>query len=147
MASIILCAKEKGNTRKLCDAIAAQEGWTLHRITAGDDTDVSGYDRVVVASGVYLGAPHAGLLAFLKDLPDDRKPARVAVLLTWLGRGESDRDAFDRISAACEPRGIRVSAEYRSVLGQSFGVIHAGHPTGDEIDGCVAWALKLPNRQ
>jgi flavodoxin len=140
---IILCSKESGNTRKIGDAIAAENNWELIRITGKEVLDLSNYESVIVCSGVYGGFPHKNLLAFIRNLNEEHAPRKVHVLLTWLGRGKSDQKAFKHIEEEFLKKGISVSPEYKKVLGQSFGVFHIGKPNNEDIKSCVEWAKNL----
>lgn len=140
MNGLVLCPREKGNTRKVCDAIAARPGWKLARISGADRMDLSGYDRVIIGSGVYGGRPHKNVIAFLEALEKGQGPREIRILLTWVGRGRSDRAAFRAIEKICVLRGISVHPKYHSVLGHSFGVFWPGRPNAEDMAGSVAWA-------
>lgn len=143
MSNIVLCAKQHGNTRKICDAIAGLPGWECAQINALANLDLSSYEVVILGSGVYGGCPHEALVAFIRNLTPERAPKRVHVVLTWLGRGKSDRGAFNLIEKKCLLKGIAVVPDYQKALGQSFGIIHIGHPSKREIAACVDWASGL----
>lgn len=145
MANIILCAKETGNTRKIADAIARLPGWECARVGAISDLDLSAYGVVILGSGVYGGFPHKGLLSFIRNLKPEAAPKQVHVLLTWLGRGWSDRGAFKRLRKECILKGVAVAPEYKKVLGHSFGIIHAKRPNERDIRACVDWVAGLGN--
>lgn len=143
MASCIICFKDNGNTKKICDAIAARANYKLIHITGNESFDLSGYDRVIVGTGVYGSMPHTNLVSFIRGLKAEHKPNTIHVLLTWLGRGKSDLSVFKKIQNECSLKGIAVSPEYKKSLGHSFCIIHIGHPTKDEINACVEWAKNL----
>ncbi|MDW5299788.1 MAG: flavodoxin domain-containing protein [Sedimentibacter sp.] len=137
---IILCPKENGNTRKICDAIATEDDCELVRITGNEILDLSDYESVIVGSGVYGGFPHKNLLMFIRNLKEEHAPKKVRVLLTWLGRGKSDMEAFKRIEKEFLLKGVSVSTNYKKVLGHSFGVFHIGKPNDKDIKSCIEWA-------
>lgn len=83
---IILCPKENGNTRKICDAIAAEDDWESARITGSEVLDFSEYDSVIFGSGVYAGFPHKNLISFIRGLKWEHVPKKVHVLLAWEGK-------------------------------------------------------------
>jgi flavodoxin len=140
---IILCPKESGNTRKIGDAIAAEDNWELVRIKGNEALDLSDYESVIVGSGVYGGLPHKNLLEFIRNLNEEHAPRKVHVLLTWLGRGKSDKKAFQYIEEEFFKKSISVSTDYKKALGQSFGVFHIGKPNNEDIKSCVEWAKNL----
>lgn len=53
---LIYYSKHHGNTRKLAEAIAAAEDVTLLDASSSAEADLSGYDRIGFASGIYLDA-------------------------------------------------------------------------------------------
>lgn len=61
----------------------------------------------------------------------------------WLGRGSSDITAFKYIQKECLLKGIPVLSDYKKILGQSFGVLHAGRLNNDDIKACIYWASAL----
>ncbi len=138
--NIILCPKKNGNTRKICDALALEDDWELVIITGNELTDLSGYNKVIFGSGVYAGAPHKNLLSFIRNLKEEYSPKKVNVLLTWLGRGKSDKTAFKHIEKECTLKEIPISSNYIKSLGHSLGLFHVGRPNKDDIKACIEWA-------
>lgn len=52
--AIVYYSKHHGNTKKLIDAIAAADSTvSLIDVTENPDADLSGYDRIGFASGIY----------------------------------------------------------------------------------------------
>jgi flavodoxin len=143
MDNLILCSKETGNTRRICDAIAGLAGWESRKISGNDVFDLSGYNTVIIGTGVYGGLPHKNITAFIRKQEKSQVPREVHVLITWLGRGKSDRSAFRHIQKECLLKGIAVSPDYAKFLGHSFGVLHVGHPDEQEISKAKAWAQSL----
>ncbi len=143
MANLILCPKATGNTRKVCEAIASLPGWELRQIRGNESIDLSPYGSIILASGVYVGLPHKNSMDFINSMEKAQKTIRLHILFTWLGRGHSDKSAFAHIKKACEQKNIEIAQDYKTVFGQSFALIHQGHPTGEEIADCIAWAKDL----
>lgn len=54
--AIVYYSKHHGNTKKLLDAIAAAADVDLIDVTAMKTVDLSGYNRIGFASGIYYGA-------------------------------------------------------------------------------------------
>ena len=50
---IVYYSQHRGNTKKLLDAIAAAEEVTLIDVTAAAAADLTPYDRIGFASGIY----------------------------------------------------------------------------------------------
>ena len=137
---IILCPKSWGNTRKIGNAIAAEGGWEILRITGKEALDLSAYEDVIICSGIYWGKPQKRLIRFIQRLKNGQGPGKVHVLLTWVGRGESDQKVFSRIEKELSEKGIPVSKEYMKVYAHSFGVFHIGKPDQKDIEACIRWA-------
>ena len=51
--AIVYYSKHHGNTKKLLDAIAAAADIDLIDVTSDESMDLSGYDRIGFASGIY----------------------------------------------------------------------------------------------
>ena len=54
--AIVYYSKHHGNTKKLLDAIASQFEVTLIDVTEQPDADLSSFDRVGFASGIYYSS-------------------------------------------------------------------------------------------
>lgn len=134
--AIICCSRHHGNTRKLVDAIAQR-----HEVTCIDATaplpDLSGYDLIGFASGIYYSKFHKSVLAAAEKLPQGK---RVFFLYTFGAK----REGYTRaIREAAEARGAQVAGEYGCPGYNTFGPFKLiggmakGHPTQEEIEGAV----------
>ena len=54
--AIVYYSQHHGNTKKLLDAIAAQEEVTLIDVLENTDADLTGFDRIGFASGIYFSS-------------------------------------------------------------------------------------------
>ena len=54
--AIVYYSKHHGNTKKLLDAIATAEEVTLIDVTAAASTDLTSFDRIGFASGIYYSS-------------------------------------------------------------------------------------------
>ena len=71
--AIVYYSAHHGNTKKLLDAIAAQEDVTMLDVTAQPDAELSAYDRIGFASGIYFNAFAKQLLEFAAShLPEGK---------------------------------------------------------------------------
>lgn len=130
--AIVYYSKHHGNTRKLIDALGPE-------ITAIDaaqvqQADLSAYDVVGFASGIYYSRFHKSVLAFAREnLPED-KP--VFFLYTCGTRKDSYTATIREAVAA---RHANVLGEYGCLGYDSFGPfkliggIAKGHPTAEEL--------------
>lgn len=72
--AIIYYSQHHGNTKKLLDAIAKTNDVTLIDVTSNPQTDLSSYDRIGFASGIYYSKFHKSLLQFAKEhLPEGKE--------------------------------------------------------------------------
>ena len=65
--AIVYYSKHHGNTKKLLNTIAQKNPVTLIDITAYPAVDLSEYDRIGFASGIYYSKFHKTLLKFAKE--------------------------------------------------------------------------------
>lgn len=138
--AIVYYSKHHGNTKKLLDAIAAQNQVTLIDVTAEPAADLSGYDRIGFASGIYYSAFARQLLTFASDhLPENKD---VFFLYT---HGAPKGDFLKGIREITAGKHCRELGAYRCQGYDTFGPfklvggIAKGHPTQEEIAGAVAF--------
>ncbi|MBQ9263961.1 MAG: flavodoxin [Clostridia bacterium] len=138
--AIVYYSKHHGNTKKLLDAIAANNEVTLIDVIAAPVADLSGYDRIGFASGVYYSNFAKQLLSFAtKYLPEDKE---VFYIYT---HGAPKGDFLKGIRAIAEEKRCREIGEYRCQGFDTFGPfkwvggLAKGHPTAEEIQGAVTF--------
>ncbi|MBO7504151.1 MAG: flavodoxin [Clostridia bacterium] len=73
--AIVYYSKHHGNTKKLLDAIATEDvSVTLIDVTQQPDADLSPYDRIGLASGIYFSSFAKQVIAFAEaHLPENRE--------------------------------------------------------------------------
>lgn len=143
--AIIYYSQHHGNTKKLLDAIcAADPEIDLIDVTAGAK-DLSAYDRVGIASGIYFSAFAKQVLSYAEEhLPEDEP---VFFIYT---HGAPKGDFLKEIREIIKKKHCPELGEYRCQGFDTFGPfklvggIAKGHPTQDEIDGAVSFYQGLP---
>ena len=72
--AIVYYSKHHGNTKKLLDAIAAEDGSvTLIDVTEQPDADLSSFGRIGLASGIYFSSFAKQIIAFAEShLPENK---------------------------------------------------------------------------
>ena len=143
--AIIYYSEHHGNTRKLLDAIVAADS-DLELIDVTKETkDLSGYDRIGIASGIYFSNFAKQVLSYAEEhLPED-KP--VFFIYT---HGAPKGDFLKGIREITKKKHCPELGEYRCQGFDTFGPfklvggIAKGHPTRDEIDGAVSFYQGLP---
>lgn len=142
--AIVYYSKHHGNTKKLIDAIAADGNVTAIDATQVKNADLTPYDAVGFASGIYYSKFHKSVLEFAeKNLPDG-KP--VFFLYTY---GAEKQGYTKAISSAVEKHGARIIGEYGCFGFNTFGPfklvggIAKGHPDAQETKAAVAFYRSL----
>ena len=142
--AIIYYSQHHGNTKKLLDAIAKENEVTLIDVTAQPNADLTGYDRIGFASGIYFSAFAKQLIAFAEaHLPENKD---VFYLYT---HGAPKGDFLKGMREIAEKKRCRELGEYRCQGFDTFGPfklvggIAKGHPTEEEIKGAVDFYKNL----
>ncbi len=142
--AIVYDSRHHGNTRKLLDAMAAAGEVTLIDVTRQPDEDVSGYDRIGLASGIYYGGFSKQILAYARShLPEGK-----AVFYVYT-HGAPRGSFLKGIREIVEEKGCREIGEYHCQGFDTFGPfklvggIAKGHPTEDEIRAAAEFYRNL----
>ena len=129
--AICFYSKHHGNTKKLLDAIREAEGSVeLIDITEQKKADLSGYDRIGFASGIYYGGFAKQLISFLRENLPENKPV---FFLYSAGRGVSD--------GFCRGIGCMGFDTFGPL--KLIGGVRKGHPDAKEIRGAVEFYKNL----
>ncbi len=142
--AIVYYSRHHGNTKKLLDAIAKDNEVTLIDATASPEADLSGYDRIGFASGIYYSAFAKQLVAYASGhLPENRD---VFYLYT---HGAPDGDFLKTIRAVAAEKHAREIGTYHCQGFDTFGPfklvggIAKGHPTEEELQGAADFYRNL----
>ena len=137
-------SKHHGNTKKLLDAIAAAEEIDLIDVTVTKWTDLSVYDRIGFASGIYYGAFAKQIQTFAEEnLPAGKK---VFLIETCGSPRKGYFSAMEKITAG---KNCSVIGKYECLGFDTFGPfklvggLQKGHPTEDEILKAVEFYQNL----
>ncbi len=142
--AIVYYSEHHGNTKKLLDAIAAKHDVTLINVTKQPESDLSGYDRIGLASGIYYSSFAKQLLAYAQEhLPENRDVFYVfthgapkGLFLTAVRQIAEQKKCRELGSYHCQ--GFDTFGPFKLV-----GGIAKGHPTEDEIAGAVSFYESL----
>lgn len=137
--AIVYYSKHHGNTQKLLDAIAEKHPEVdLFDVTKKPPVDLSQYDRIGFASGIYYSKFHKSLLQFAKDnMPENKQ---TFFIYTY---GSQKKGYTKAISEATAEHNATVSGEYGcfgfNTFGpfKLFGGMAKGHPDDGEIENAV----------
>jgi len=138
--AIVYVSTHHGNTKKLLDAIGSAHGCTLINVLEDKTADISGYDRVGIASGIAYGKYYPQLLEYLKAHGPQNKP--VFFIHTAGDPRESQNSAARAITdaAGCKALGTYFCKGF-DTFGpfKLIGGIAKGHPDADDIEKADAF--------
>ena len=142
--AIVYYSQHHGNTKKLLDAIAAAEKITLIDVTEQPDIDLTSYDRIGFASGIYYSSFAKQLLSFASEqLPENKD---VFYIYT---HGAPVGGFLKGIREIAEKKHCRELGAYHCLGYDTFGPfrfvggIAKGHPTDEEIARAVKFYRDL----
>lgn len=137
--AVIYYSRHHGNTKKLLDAIEENHPEVdLFDVTGLPKADLSEYDRIGFASGIYYSKFQKTLLQFAKEnMPDDKQ---TFFIYTY---GAEKKGYTKAISEAVRTHNATVLGEYGcfgfNTFGpfKLFGGMAKGHPNESEIENAV----------
>lgn len=132
--AIIYYSKHHGNTKKLLDAIAQQNEVTLIDVTNHPETDLTGYDRIGFASGIYYSKFHRTLLDYARANMPENKPT--FFIYTY---GAEKNGYTKAITEAVSKHHAKILGQFGCFGFNTFGPfkliggIAKGHPNPDDL--------------
>lgn len=142
--AIVYYSKHHGNTKKLLTAIAENNDIALIDAAAGAIPDLTQYDRIGFASGIYYSKFHKSVLkAAENSLPDNKE---TFFIYTY---GADKKGYTAAITEAVSKHGAKILGAYGCFGFNTFGPfkliggIAKGHPDADEILGALSFYEKL----
>ena len=143
--AILFYSKHHGNTKKLLDAIKdADPKVDLIDVTAAGAENLSGYDRVGIASGIYYTSFAKQVISYASNHLPEGKP--VFFIYT---HGAPTGGFLKGIREITGRKHCKELGEYRCQGFDTFGPfklvggIAKGHPTKEEIDAAVKFYQEL----
>ena len=135
---IVYVSTHHGNTKKLLEAIAERNDVDLVDVIANERYDLSGYDRIGIASGIAFGKYYPQMLKCLEgNLPEGKD---VFFIHTAGDPRESHADSAKHIAAErnCRCLGVFFCKGF-DTFGpfKLIGGINKHHPDEDEIEQAV----------
>ncbi|MDY6324974.1 MAG: flavodoxin domain-containing protein [Catonella sp.] len=141
---ILYYSKHHGNTKKLVDAIAKSDDIDLIDVTETTSADLSGYDKIGIASGIYAGQFPKPMVKFVESNLPEGKP--VFIIITSASGSEG---YFNSMIKKVEGKGCKIIGKY-SARGyctwgpfKIVGGVSKERPTEEEISGAVDFYKKL----
>ena len=143
--AIVYYSKHHGNTKELVEAIASQFEVTLINVTENDITDLSHYDCIGFASGIYFSSFAKQVLTFAeKYLPENKN----VFFMNTCGF-QSPVLYFEAIRKITERKNCRELGAYQCLGYDTFGPFKAiggiakGHPNEEEISSAVIFYREM----
>lgn len=138
--AILYYSKHHGNTKKVLDAIAKVWNVTLIDAAETEQVELSGYDRIGFASGIYFSKFHKSVLKLAESsLPQGKK---VFFLYTCGAKKDTYTKALRELAKA---RKAQVLGEYGCLGYDTYGPfkliggLAKGHPDEKELADAVAF--------
>ena len=138
MKSVIIYAStHHGNTFKVVDAISKECSVELIDATKVHEADLSDYDLIGFASGIFYSKFSAQVLKFIELLPENKNVFFIATA------GNPMERYFDGVSEMASNKKCKVVGKYQCKGFDTYGPfklvggIQKGHPTEEEISKAV----------
>ena len=136
--AIVYYSKHHGNTKKLLDAIAEKYEVTLIDVTNNPITDLSVYNRIGFASGIYYSKFQKALLKYAEEhMPEGKE---TFFIYTY---GAEKKGYTNAIKEAVSKHNAKVLGEFGCFGFNTFGPfkliggIAKGHPDNDDLNNVL----------
>ncbi|MGN8887406.1 flavodoxin family protein [Blautia sp. HCP28S3_G10] len=140
--AIVYASVHHGNTEKIVKRIAEECQVELIDVVKQSDADLSSYDMIGFASGIYFSKYHQSILKFAeKNLPDDKK---VFLICTYGGS-----ENYKSIEQILDKKRASVVGKFGCKGYDTFGPfrliggIAKGHPDDEDIQNAVKFVKEL----
>lgn len=142
--AIIYYSKHHENTKKILDAIAEKNDVTLIDVTKNPITELSAYDRIGFASGIYYSKFQKKLLLYAeKYMPDNKQ---TFFIYTY---GAEKSGYTKAITEAVNIHNAKILGEFGCYGFNTFGPfkliggIAKGHPDNADINNALSFYNEL----
>jgi len=135
--AIAYCSRHHGNTKKLLDAIKESCDTELIDVTQYKEADLSGYDIIGFASGIYFSNFSKAVLDFAKsNLPEGKKVFLIHTYgVKWNYTREIKQITAEKSCRLIGTYGCRGFDTFGPF--KLFGGIAKGHPDEKDVKGAV----------
>lgn len=142
--AIVYYSKHHENTKKVLEAIAAENEVDLFNISQTPEPDVSDYDRIGFASGIYYSKFQKQLLKFAEEkMPEGKESFFVYTY------GAAKEGYTKAISEAVKKHNAKILGEYGCFGFNTFGPfklvggIAKGHPDDTDLKNAIEFYKAL----
>lgn len=136
--AIVYYSKHHANTKKILDSVAESGNVTLIDAIAPSETDLSDFDLIGFASGIYYSKFHKSVLKFAENhLPKNKK---IFFIYTCGAKKDGYTNAIAEIA---DNKSANILGEYGCLGYDSFGPfkliggIAKGHPDNSDLNSAV----------
>lgn len=149
MKNLVLYSTRSGNSQLIGTTIAKELDCEIINLNEAqfDDINLEEINTLFLGSGVYGGSLHKRIMdfgTFLNTKSFSRSiPLKVALFVTWLGRGKSDLSAINHFKEIVPSEKIIIQEDYFRCFGKSFGFIRKHNPDENDIGNAQKWAKKI----
>ncbi|MCD6482329.1 MAG: hypothetical protein J7K80_01150 [Candidatus Izimaplasma sp.] len=145
MKKLIIYPKKSGNTYKVCNYMHDNANVESKFVTDIKKSELSHYDVIILSSGIYGGRVHNNILTWINSIDKNtiNTNTKIYLFLTWLGRGKSDKNGFDKVSRLLSDKGLHLEDNYMTCFGKSFIFIRRFHPNVEDFNNVMEWVNKL----
>lgn len=143
--AIVYYSKHHGNTKKVLDAIKKYDPEVvLIDVTEKHEVDLTGYDRIGLASGIYYGKFAEQVQIFAKiNLPTGKDVFFIATA------GNPIKSNFNSMAAVIEGKHCNELGRFQTKGFDTYGPfrliggLQKGHPTAEELQEAVEFYKNL----
>lgn len=144
--AIVYYSRHHENTKKILDAIAKVNDVTLINISDHPATDLTEYDRIGFASGIYYSKFHKSLLSYAETyMPEDKE---TFFLYTYGAKKEGYTNAITQV---VKKHNAKILGEFGCFGFNTFGPfkliggIAKGHPDQTDYENALKFYKGLKN--
>ena len=144
--AIVYYSQHHGNTKKLLDAIALQEDVTLINAAEAQKTDLTGFDCIGFASGIYFASFAKQLLSFAQErLPNGKNVFLISTC------GFQSGVYFQAIRKIIRAKKCHELGAYQCLGYDTFGPFRLagglakGRPNAEDIENAVRFYRDIKN--
>jgi flavodoxin len=142
-SAIVYASTHHGNTKKLVDAISAEFDVDLVDAVSVAEFDLTPYDLIVFASGIYAAKMHPKVISFAENnLPSGKK---IAYIMT----SAMNKDFSKCMTSAVSGKDAEVLGVYTCHGYNTFGPFKLvggtskGHPDEADVQGAVDFFRRI----
>lgn len=146
--AIVYYSKHHKNTEKLVDAISLQHGVTLINASENKNADLSNFDYIGFASGIYFASFANQVLTFAENnLPKNKKVFFICTCGFW-----SPVFYFRAIRRIAKSKGCRELGAFQCRGYDTFGLFKSiggmakGHPNEKDISKAIRFYQNIINK-